>query len=518
MTCYNSPLWRVAPATSLDVIHSSPSRQRSSMNADRRNPGWFLKTSGRVEGPISESEMREAMEKSNDPDLMIRQGDSDWHPAEVIRKKLDELAANGIYIRFKQVAEGPFTLNKAYELLQTVGLDGIKVRTGPKGEWVSATKWLRALNRLKRKKKDAAIAAVAQLSQQTTPTAPADATAKPVPVGTNETIEAAVVLEEEVVVEAIVLEDDPIPVAYPVAAVPEPVEALPAFNTAPQITTARPRNRATGRGNSRAAVAPAIVNNASDHGHPLAGIPTHADLSGSSRAGMRPVNPKTQNNTAANGPWGKVAGVTLSAVVLLGIFGIKALRVSGKAALRGQQAERDRMQPGGMFGSTSSTGFAASTGPASPVQYELPGSNGPVSTANVSQPPVVSDGMLFRPTFATSDGVVDAGTAFAAKVNGSSNTFVISALHLFGPAGGLNQDVPASQLPSRWQGLSLQDCKSHIVHEDVAMQPVRLAQAKPLPESSTQGDVAVCRAENTGNLRLKPWTLANRLPATGETG
>ncbi len=134
------------------------------MAGDHRSPDWFLKTEGCVQGPLSEAEMREAIRGSTSRDLLVRQGASSWHPADVIRKKLKALETSGIFIRFKQVAEGPFTLTKAYELLQTVSMDGIQVRVGVEGQWVPAHKWLRAIERAKAKKKRATLAAVAQLA------------------------------------------------------------------------------------------------------------------------------------------------------------------------------------------------------------------------------------------------------------------------------------------------------------------------------------------------------------------
>jgi hypothetical protein len=139
-----------------------------------------------------------------------------------------------------------------------------------------------------------------------------------------------------------------------------------------------------------------------------------------------------------------------------------------------------------------------------------------MSFASTATPPVVSDGMLFRPTFGTTDGVVDAGTAFAATVNGSSQTFVLTALHLFGPAGGLNNDIDPSQLPQRWQSLTLQDCKSQIVHQNLGIRPIRLSDSRPLPNPSSQGDVAACVVEESGFLRFQAFPIATQVPAAGE--
>lgn len=480
------------------------------MKADRRSPDWFLKTNGRVQGPLSEPEMREAIAESTDSTMLVRQGTSQWYPADVIRQKLDKLAANGIFIRFKQVAEGPFTLDKAYELLQTVGLEGIKVRTGPKGEWVSATKWLRAVNRLKRKKKEDALAAVARLPQSAASTESVAAT-PPI-------VEAVAVVDEAEPVEAVVVEDE-IPLAYPVATDP----LAPTLPMAEPVAKSRPRSRFNGKSATRPKssanrfrAAPAAVTATYSTGDPLAGIPTHADLAARATVGGRPVNPRTSGNSNSTG---MVAAAVL-AVLVFGLIGVRFLYVAGRAASDSFRAERDRMQrEADAMRSQASASSPDSWDPFTrPSTAEPPGPSfhTPVSAVSATAPPTVSAGSLFRPTFATTDGQVDAGTAFAAKTSESQKTFLVTALHLFGPAGGLNQDINASLLPTRWKGISVQDCKSNIVHQNIAMQPVRLAQAKPLPEVSTHGDVAVCSVENTGYLRLKPWTLATRIPSTGE--
>jgi hypothetical protein len=124
--------------------------------------------------------------------------------------------------------------------------------------------------------------------------------------------------------------------------------------------------------------------------------------------------------------------------------------------------------------------------------------------------------MLFRPTIQTANGVIDAGTAFAATINGSSKTFVLTALHLFGPAGGLNQDMTPSDLPQQWEALKLRDCKSRIMHDDVGIDPVLLDQTQPLPTVSAQGDVAACAVEESGFLRFRPLPISSNAPQPGD--
>lgn len=125
----------------LPMAHGHPSSQ------------WFVRDSSGVRGPISEADLRKIVKQSSDPRLQVRQGNSPWYPAAVVRKKIDELEAGGIYIRFANVAEGPFTMTRAVELLKTVSSEGVRVRTGKTGKWVSATQWIGAIERLQRKRK-----------------------------------------------------------------------------------------------------------------------------------------------------------------------------------------------------------------------------------------------------------------------------------------------------------------------------------------------------------------------------
>jgi hypothetical protein len=83
--------------------------------------------------------------------LQVKQGNSGWHEADRIRRKIRELAEFGIYIKFGRTAEGPFTLTKAYELLRSIGSDGLEVRTGARAAWVSAVHWLAKIQELQQK-------------------------------------------------------------------------------------------------------------------------------------------------------------------------------------------------------------------------------------------------------------------------------------------------------------------------------------------------------------------------------
>jgi hypothetical protein len=111
---------------------------------------WFIKENDQVQGPLPEVLMRQIVMQSTDPSLCVRQGTSDWHPAEVIRRKIAELVTNGIYIKKGNVIQGPFTFTKAHELLIADPCVGTEVRTGANGAWVDASFWLDKIRELRR--------------------------------------------------------------------------------------------------------------------------------------------------------------------------------------------------------------------------------------------------------------------------------------------------------------------------------------------------------------------------------
>jgi hypothetical protein len=51
-----------------------------------------------------------------------------------------------------------------------------------------------------------------------------------------------------------------------------------------------------------------------------------------------------------------------------------------------------------------------------------------------------------RPLFLTDQGPLSAGTAFVAKPRPDAKSLLVTALHLFGPAGGLERQIPADGL------------------------------------------------------------------------
>jgi len=145
----------------------------------------------------------------------------------------------------------------------------------------------------------------------------------------------------------------------------------------------------------------------------------------------------------------------------------------------------------------------AATACASPQQRKVPNSAGP---------PKIQDHFVLRPEFATKKGVLIAGTAFAIEIEGQERLLIMTAVHLFGPSGGLSKQIPSSELPAYISGVTLYD----------AFTEAELAKAGPmidLPDASPwnqkdTGDVAAFWAQKDSNIgRAK---LAQSPPKAGD--
>ena len=59
----------------------------------------------------------------------------------------------------------------------------------------------------------------------------------------------------------------------------------------------------------------------------------------------------------------------------------------------------------------------------------------------------ISNHFILRPTFETTQGQLEAGTAFAICMDGNNNKYILTALHLFGPCAGLEKQIKSEELP-----------------------------------------------------------------------
>ncbi len=61
--------------------------------------------------------------------------------------------------------------------------------------------------------------------------------------------------------------------------------------------------------------------------------------------------------------------------------------------------------------------------------------------------PIFPDNSVLKPKFELKDKTFEAGTAFAIELEDEKVSLVLTAYHLFGKDGGLEEKIPASVLP-----------------------------------------------------------------------
>ena len=417
------------------------SSQARSSNA--RQPDWYLHDGEAEIGPLIEVEVRKRLASATKGELermRVRQGSSDWHPAALVLARFKELAQNGVYLKLDEITHGPFTPERAAQVLRTdmpcVGRLGDPLATvGRQGDWTLAGSFLSSLDQLMAANKQSQ----SQSEEDETPLAKAILIEEPM----------APLLEEV---------SSPKPVAlYKASLVVEEPKAIP--------VVARPEPQP----------APAAVGPPPVYPRPI----------------IKPTPKAKLKQSGGGSPWMIWAAAGVFAFLIFGGGLVWFLTRGGSATTADVGDSRDVVAGG-----------------ESEAAVPLSSDNAP------PRPPVVTVGMLFRPEFRTTMGPVNAGTAFAARLPGSERPIIVSALHLFGPSGGMDQDVPANRLPAVWTGLSLLDC---VTQRNLGQRPGRallMAGAKPYPEQSAVGDVVAYLPDMIDG--LKTFKLSEQTPREGE--
>ncbi|MDA7874594.1 serine protease [Rhodopirellula sp.] len=561
---------------------------------------WFLKDKVGINGPLSEADMRKHVDRSTDDELVIRQGNSDWRSVEVIRTKIRQLQENGIFVRYKSVAEGPFTLTRAHDVLKRMTPGGIDVRTGAQGRWTPADKWLSTIDKLLKvesKEIDSLSVAVQHVlgrkgfvgstqNSDELDLAEADKEAEPAPTKPDTTTERPLWLSPEPITQAVptsapgpppALGPRSVTGAIPVAElISEPalvhrakrrrqaepvIEVVKVMHTAEiagraaiatDATTAN-TNHTTNTTNATANKLALATNEQTDH-KPLPALPTGTTI----RA--RPRNSTSQKNRTRTSQEKLIIGGLSAAVACVLAFagwnwaadtGTIVAQAKPKGELQttrdilsaenGRQFETDNQRlelteptdpttttPNEMVSGTSETSPAKQPSDEQPVAKDTvaqtPEKQESVSESSTKTKPArgksilapltISTGTLFHPRFGTSEGEVNAGTAFAAKLTGKSQILIVSALHLFGPAGGLKTNIQADKLTTAWKKLVVEDCKSRNYFGEIQMQPINLSGARPHPQKSAIGDIAACTVTDATAIKALP--LSQRIPSNGE--
>ena len=144
-----------------------------------------------------------------------------------------------------------------------------------------------------------------------------------------------------------------------------------------------------------------------------------------------------------------------------------------------------------------------------------PADTAPTSTSGAAQSePTIADDVVFRPTFATDHGEVAAGTAFAIQLPGYDEAIMLTALHLFGPAGGLEKDIPSERLGGAVRSISLEGCFNPERKAAFKARTLMIEDSKPHPERSPAGDIAAFWIPS--ETPIHALKLAPTPPAVGE--
>ncbi|SHJ09115.1 hypothetical protein SAMN02745163_01284 [Clostridium cavendishii DSM 21758] len=128
------------------------------------------------------------------------------------------------------------------------------------------------------------------------------------------------------------------------------------------------------------------------------------------------------------------------------------------------------------------------------------------------QEPVIANNCVLRACFYVDDIKLNAGTSFSVEVEGQENPIVLTALHLFGPNGGLEKDIVSSELPNHVKGAVFSDAFTSKACGS-ATKTILIPEAKPSPNVSK--DIAAFVSDK--NSGLSPLKINDMLPEVGET-
>ena len=99
---------------------------------------------------------------------------------------------------------------------------------------------------------------------------------------------------------------------------------------------------------------------------------------------------------------------------------------------------------------------AAASAPEPAKAPSLPAAEAP------SGPPKLPADAILRPSFATTEGDITAGTAFLVKAD-DGTILLLTAHHLFGEMGGLGRNIPAAELPKVFKSVTATSADDHAV-------------------------------------------------------
>lgn len=128
-------------------------------------------------------------------------------------------------------------------------------------------------------------------------------------------------------------------------------------------------------------------------------------------------------------------------------------------------------------------------------------------------PPPIAAEHIYQPVLVSPAGETKAGTAFVVYASGHNGPIMLTALHLFGPAGFFDKQLRPDELKTIHGGRI--DFALSTATAALMGPPIILAGTAPLGEDSPLGDVAAFELRVVNNLR--PLGFAEQSPKTGQT-
>lgn len=125
--------------------------------------------------------------------------------------------------------------------------------------------------------------------------------------------------------------------------------------------------------------------------------------------------------------------------------------------------------------------------------------------------PVLLDNAILKPAFELQDKSFAAGTAFAIDMPDEKVSLVLTALHLFGPDGGLEKNIPSAELPSKVKKATFKDA---FTGKDCGecVKVLSIPDAKPSPDI----DKDIVAFYYGDNMKVPKLKIAKELPKIGE--
>ena len=125
--------------------------------------------------------------------------------------------------------------------------------------------------------------------------------------------------------------------------------------------------------------------------------------------------------------------------------------------------------------------------------------------------PVLEENTILRPTFYMRNTDFCAGTAFAVEMRDEKESLILTALHLFGPDGGLDEQIPSSELTNNIQKVEFTDVYTGDGCGECT-QVLRIPGAEV--GSGVNKDIAAFIYGD--NINVPKLRIANKLPKRGE--